>query len=76
MNELAALRTVDDVIAEYEGKRDAIPDAIKAYDQARDTFIAASAVLGNVRGQIISGSRINERDMAQVLRQSAWLSLY
>jgi hypothetical protein len=71
--EIAKLRSLPDVVAEYDAKVAAIPDALAAFDRAAGDLKAAACVGGEWGGETIDTGRGNSAKTLEVsLRRSAW----
>ncbi|GGA64745.1 DUF4942 domain-containing protein [Pelagibacterium lentulum] len=74
---LAPQRTALDLIAEYEEKDAAIPEAIKAFEEAKSALEMAGCVMGTYTGSVIDGrAYVSEREMRSNLLKSGWKALY
>lgn len=77
-NAPAVLRSLSEVVAEYESKRDSIGEAIKAFGDATTALQAAASVGGTYGGPIWDGGRSSyapnpyEKTLSAVLLKSAW----
>lgn len=78
MNALTLPRTVADMVAEYEAKNAAIPDAIAAFNKACDEIEMAGTVAGSYGGQTFRGGRpsVFESDMRKRLLKSGWKAIW
>lgn len=64
--------TVADIIAEYEAKRDAIPQAIAALNEACTALKTAATVRGAFVDRVIDEPRPHETHLRDVLLKSGW----
>ena len=69
-------RKPSDLVAEYEAKRDAIPEAIAAYEAAGVAIKAASTVGGTWGRETISTGSVYDRQAHSALLASAWRHTY
>jgi SAM-dependent methyltransferase len=60
------------LVAEYEAKVAAIPEAVAAYEAANKEILRASTIAGTFPGMTLDTGRIGERDVAASLLKSAW----
>lgn len=73
----ATLRPLRDVVAEYEEKAAAIPDAISAWGDAQTALNTACCIGGTYGGNIFSDSAsVYERTLRSTLLKSAWRHVY
>ncbi len=70
--EISTLRSLPDVVAEYEAKVAAIPEAIAAFEAAGAALKAAACVGGEWGGETINTGSAYDRTMEISLRRSAW----
>ncbi len=70
-------RKPSDLVAEYEAKREALPEALAAFEAA-GTALKAAATLGGTWGNVTldTGRGIYDRTLQQSLLQSAWRHVY
>lgn len=69
-------RSLPDVVAEYDVKKAALPDALRAFEKAGGAVKMAATIGGTFgRGNIDAGN-IHERELADNLLTSAWLHVY
>lgn len=79
MTNLPALqRSVADMVAEYDAKAAAVPDAIKAFEDAQTAIKAAACVGGAYAGSVISGGNfwVDKRVVEKTLLESGWRAIY
>jgi len=69
-------RSLSDVVAEYEHKRDAIPAMLAEFNSAGDALKMASTIGGTWGRTTISTGTVCERVMADSLLKSAWRHVY
>ena len=69
-------RKPSDLVAEYEAKRDAIPEAVAAYEAAGVAIKAASTVGGTWGRETISTGSVHDRQAHSALLASAWRHTY
>lgn len=75
--EIARLRSLPDVVAEYEAKLSAIPDQIAAFEAAGKALKAAACVGGEWGGETIdTGRGVHHDTMSRSLRRSAWKHVF
>jgi len=71
--EIAKLRSLPDVVAEYDAKVLAVPDALAAFERAVGDLKVAACVGGEWGGETIDTGRGNSAKTLEVsLRRSAW----
>lgn len=72
---MTALRP-SQLVAEYEAKRAAIPDALASFQRSA-LALKMAGTIGGTYGQVtIDTGRVDERDLEKSLLCSAWLHLY
>ena len=77
MNAPALRLSLRDVVAEYDAKRAAIPEAISAFGAAKTALDAACCIGGAYAGSPLSGHcSPYEREAADILLRSAWKHVY
>lgn len=76
MNEISLGRRLSDVVAEYEHKLAAIPDAIEAFNKAGNALRMAASIEGTFGRETIDTGRVGERALADHLLKSAWYFVY
>lgn len=76
MNELSLGRRLSDVVAEYEYKREAIPEVLKDFQKAGSVLMTAVAIEGKYGRVTLDTGRVAEHAMADHLLKSAWLYVY
>lgn len=74
--DLALQRRLSDVVAEYEHKLAAIPEAVKAFQRAGDALKTASTIAGVYGDVRIDTGSIYESDLKTCLLKSAWKHVY
>lgn len=73
----AMRRSLSEIVAEYEEKLEAIPEAIKAFKAAETAMTAAGCVAGTFGSQVFSKSAyLYENDVTLALLRSAWKHVY
>jgi len=71
--ELAKLRSLPDVVAEYNAKLAAIPEAISAFDASAQALRSAASVGGEYGQETIdTGRGVRAETLERNLRRSAW----
>lgn len=78
MTGLANLRSLPEVVAEYDQKLAAIPDAVVAFRAAGDALKISATVGGEYGQETIdpSGRGTDEKTLERNLRRSAWLHVW
>lgn len=76
--ELSKLRSLPDVVAEYDAKLADIPEALAAYSAAGKALMTAATVGGQFGQESIEtmGRGVHQRTLEQNLRRSAWLHIW
>lgn len=69
-------RRPSDLVAEYEVKRDALPDALAAFEAAGSALKSAVSLGGEWGCVSIDTGRVHERALQDALRASAWRHTY
>jgi hypothetical protein len=69
-------RSLSDVVAEYEHKLAALPDALKAFSTAGDDLKMAATIGGTWGNERIDTGSIYERTLTDSLLKSAWHHVY
>jgi hypothetical protein len=69
-------RSLSDVVAEYEHKLAALPDALKAFNAAGDDLKSAATIGGTWGNERIDTGSIYERTLTDSLLKSAWRHVY
>lgn len=70
-------RSLAEIVAEYDEKEAAIPEAIAAFSQAETAINVAACIGGAYGGQVFSRSpSLYERDVRLALLRSAWKHVY
>lgn len=72
MNEVAKLRSLPDVVAEYEQKLKGLPDALAAFEAAGNALESAASVGGEYGQEKIDKGRNLVRTLEANLLRSAW----
>lgn len=73
---LSTLRSLPDVVAEYEAKKAAIPAALAAFRAAGDTLKMAASVGGAYGQENIDVGYMNEHTLQKNLLRSAWIHVW
>lgn len=76
MSEIALLKSLCDIVTEYEQKRDSVGAAIKAFVKAGNDLKAASIVSGTWGATSIDIGSVHEHTIAESLLKSAWRHVY
>ncbi len=76
MNELIQKRRLSDVVAEFEFKMAAIPDALATFNRAGTDLMTAVTIAGTYGQTRIDTGRVYERELAINLTKSAWQHVY
>jgi hypothetical protein len=71
-SEVARLRSLPDVVAEYDAKLAALPDALAAFEAAGTTLRMAATVAGEHGGETINVGDIYAETLKANLLRSAW----
>lgn len=69
-------RKPSDLVAEYESKVAAIPEALAAFQAAQDAVKTAATIGGTWGNYTLEAGRLDERDMERSLLRSAWRHTY
>ena len=73
----AMRRSLSEIVAEYDEKAAAIPEAIAEFNQAETAINVAACIGGAYGGQVFSRSpSLYERDVRLALLRSAWKHVY
>ena len=75
-NALALARNLRDVVAEYDQKVAAAPQAIADFEAAGDTIKAAACVGGTWGDTSIETGSVSDRKIKESLLKSAWRHVY
>lgn len=76
MNEISLGRRLSDVVAEYEHKLAAIPDAIEAFNKAGNALKMAASIAGTYGRENIETGHVYDHKLAAHLLKSAWFFVY
>jgi hypothetical protein len=74
--EIALQRSLADVVAEYDAKKAAIPNAVKAFEKAGNDLKMAVTVAGQFGDVSIDTGHVYARDLETGLLKSAWKHVY
>ena len=74
--EIALQRSLADLVAEYDTKKAAIPEALRAFKKAGDGLKMASTVSGTYGDTPIDVGNVWERELETSLLKSAWKHVY
>lgn len=74
--EIAMLRRLPDVVAEYDAKKAAITEVVKAYKKAGDDVMLACTIGGTFGRENIDLGHPQEHALHKNLLKSAWLHIY
>ncbi len=75
-HELSIGRPLPDMVAEYEAKAAALPDALAAFERAGKELLAATTVRGTYGQESIDTGRVMESTLRANLLRSAWVSAW
>lgn len=76
MNELIQKRRLSDVVAEFEFKLAAIPQALVSFNNAGTELMTAVTIAGTYGQTRIDTGRVYERELISNLTKSAWQYVY
>ncbi|MCH4542943.1 DUF4942 domain-containing protein [Ochrobactrum sp. A-1] len=76
MNEISLGRRLSDVVAEYEYKKAAIPEALEAFNKAGNALKMACSIAGTYGRENLDTGRIHDSAMERNLLKSAWFFVY
>ena len=76
MNEISLGRRLSDVVAEYDHKLAAIPEAIEAFNKAGSVLKTAVSIAGEYGRENIDTGRVYDNKLASHLLKSAWYHIY
>lgn len=76
MNELSLGRRLSDVVAEYEHKREEIPEAIAAFNKASNVLRMSASIEGKFGQENIDTGRVSSHTLERHLLKSAWFFVY
>ena len=75
-NEISLGRRLSDVVAEYDYKLTAIPEAIEAFNKAGSVLKTAVSIGGEYGRENIDTGRVYDNKLASHLLKSAWYHIY
>lgn len=75
-NEISIGRRLSDVVAEYERKKEAIPEVLEAFNKAGTDLKMACSIAGTFGQERLDTGSVRENDMARNLLKSAWFFVY
>lgn len=76
MNEISLGRRLSDVVAEYEHKKAAIPEAIEAFNKAGNVLRTSCAIGGAYGRENLNTGHVFDHQMERHLLKSAWFFVY